>query len=114
MISNRAAPHLEPGEQIQTGFVAQTGSPFTARVWTIIITDRAILVVHRREALRGPRDVLLGEPTGMYRAIQLDRRYWVHRQYYKEVIAADAALRETRSRDNPAAGEHQTPPGELS
>lgn len=100
MISTRVAPHLEPGEQIQTGFIAQTGSLiFTARVWIIVVTDRAILVVRRGHAHRFRRDVLLGEPTGMYHAIQLDRAYRVHRQYYKEVAAADAALREMQSRE---------------
>ena len=107
MISTRAAPHLEPGEQIQTGLVAQTGSLiFTARVWTIIVTDRAILVVRGGNALRVRRDVLLGEPTGMYHAIHLDRTYRVHKQYYDEVVAADEALREMQSRDNPAVGDH--------
>jgi hypothetical protein len=107
MISTRAAPHMEPGERIQTGFMAQTGSLiFTARVWTIVVTDRAILVLHGGHASRFGRDVVFGEPTGMYHAIQLDRRYRVHRQYYKEVAAADEALREMQSHDKPALGEH--------
>lgn len=106
LIATRAAPHLEPGEQIQTGFIAQTGSLiFTARVWTFVVTDRAILVVRGGHALRVPRDVLFGEPTGMYHSIQLDRTYRVHRQYYKEVAAADEALREMQSRGNPAVGD---------
>jgi len=33
MIANRATPYLEPGERIQTGFIAQSGSwVFTVRV----------------------------------------------------------------------------------
>jgi hypothetical protein len=107
LISTRAAPHLEPGEQIQTGFIAQTGSLiFTVRVWTFVVTDRAILIVRRGHALRLHRDILFGEPTGVYHAIQLDRKYRVHKQYYKEIAAADKALREMRSRDNPAVGDH--------
>ena len=107
MISTRAAPHLEPGEQIQTGFIAQTGSMiFTARVWTIVVTDRAILIVRSGHVRRVRRDFLFGEPTGMYHAIQFDRKYRVHRQYYKEIAAADEALREMQSGDNPAIGDH--------
>ncbi|GAA1961105.1 hypothetical protein [Amycolatopsis minnesotensis] len=106
LIATRAAPHLEPGEQIQTGFIAQTGSLiFTARVWTIIVTDRAILVVRGGRAERFRRDVLLGAPTGMYHSIELDRAYRVHKQYFQEIAAADEALREMRSRDDSAPGD---------
>ncbi|QWF76773.1 hypothetical protein [Amycolatopsis sp. CA-230715] len=97
LIADRAAPHLEPGERIQTGFIAQTGSwIFTARVWTFVATDRAILIVGRGEARRLPRDHRFGEPTGMYHKIELDRTYKVHRQYFPEIIAADEALRDMR------------------
>jgi hypothetical protein len=107
MIATRAAPHLQPGEQIQTGFIAQTRRPIVAllliaatRVWTIVVTDRAILAVHGGQAHRLPRDVRFGEPAGIYHAIQLDRTYWVHRQYYKELAAADEALRAMRPGGN--------------
>jgi hypothetical protein len=93
LIAKRAAPHLEPGEQIQTGFIAQTGSSiFTTRVWTFVVTDRAILIVGRDGAQRVPRDFRFGEPAGMYHKIELDRTYKVHRQYYAEITAADEAL----------------------
>lgn len=95
MIATKAAPHLEPGERVQTGFVAQTGSRIIPMgVWTIIVTDRAFLAVRGAEAQRLPRDIRLGNPTGLYHTIQLDRAYRVHRQYYKEVVAADEALRD--------------------
>ena len=99
LIAKRAAPHLEPGEQIQTGFIAQTGSSiFTARVWTFVATDRAILVVGRGGVQRLPRDYHFGEPAGMYHTIELDRAYKVHRQYYREITAANEALRDMRTR----------------
>lgn len=57
------------------GFIAQTGSLiFTARVWTAVVTDRAILVVRGGHARRVRRDTLFGEPTGMYHAIQFAKR----------------------------------------
>ncbi|GAA1510360.1 hypothetical protein [Streptomyces synnematoformans] len=106
LIAKRAAPHLEPGEQIQTGFVAQSGSSIlTARVWTFVVTDRAILIVRKGTAQRLPRDFPFGEPSGMYHTFQIDRAYKVHRQYYAEIRAADAALRGTRADGDPPDGE---------
>ncbi|NKE61836.1 hypothetical protein FXN61_35780 [Lentzea sp. PSKA42] len=99
LIAKRAAPHLEPGEQIQTGFIAQTGSwIFNVRVWTFVATDRAILIVGRDGVQRLPRDLRFGEPTGMYHKIELDRTYKVHRQYYSEITTADEALHEMHVR----------------
>jgi hypothetical protein len=106
LIAKRAAPHLEPGEQIQTGFIAQSGSwIFTVRVWTFVATDRAILIVGQGAVQRLPRDLRFGEPTGMYHKIELDRTYKVHRQYYSEITAADAALREIQGRGDLPEGE---------
>lgn len=101
---------MEPGEQIQTGFVVQTGSPtfslyLWTRTWTIAVTDRAILVIRRGQARRLSRDVVFGAPTGMYYKIHLDRTYRAHRQYYGELAAADEALREMQSGDTPATGD---------
>jgi hypothetical protein len=95
MIAAQAAPHLEPGEQVQTGFSTVTGSGiFTVPAETIVVTDRAILIVGRGgEVKRLPRDFRFGKPTGLHHKIELDRTYKVHRQWYEEVIAADEALR---------------------
>jgi hypothetical protein len=107
MIADRAAPHLEPGEQIQTGFVTVTGSGiFTVPAETFVVTDRAILVLGPGEVERLPRDFWFGRPTGLYHKIELSRTYKVHRQWYQEVIAADEALRQMQAHDDPAAGEH--------
>jgi hypothetical protein len=107
MIATQAAPHLEPGEQIQTGFITVTGSGIlTVPAETFVVTDRAIIIVGRGEAQRLPRDFWFGKPTGMYHKIELNRTYKVHRQWYQEVVAADEALREMRGHDDPAAGEH--------
>jgi hypothetical protein len=104
-VAKRAAPHLEPGEEIQTGFVAQSGSSiFTVRVWTFVVTDRAILIVGRGGAQRLPRYFRFGEPAGVYHTFEIDRTYKVHRQYYAEIRAADEALRGTQAGDNPPDG----------
>ncbi|RZQ61262.1 hypothetical protein [Amycolatopsis suaedae] len=93
LVAKRAAPHLEPGERIQTGFIAVTGSGiFTVPAATIVVTDRAILVVTRDGARRFPRDIRFGTPSGLYHRIELDRPYKVHRQFFAEVVAADEAL----------------------
>ncbi|GAA4324082.1 hypothetical protein ACFQY7_16415 [Actinomadura luteofluorescens] len=99
LIAKRAAPQLEPGEQIQTGFIAQTGWwIFTVLVATFVATDRAILIVHRDGVQRLPRDFRFGEPNGLYHRIELDRTYKVHRQYHPEITAADEAFREMQAR----------------
>ncbi|MGW4461237.1 hypothetical protein [Micromonospora sp. NPDC004704] len=107
MIAAKAAPHLEPGEQIQTGFMTLTGRGiFTVPAETFVVTDRAILVIAPGGTHRLPRNSWFGKPTGFYYRFQLDRSYRVHRQWYQEVIAADEALREMQAHDDPATGEH--------
>jgi len=109
----RATPYLEPGEQIQAIFLAQSGpSPywiilstliviFGAGYHTVVVTDRAIVILRNGRLtgtfpqsvhLRGPRNVVLGTPTGIWGKIHLDTRYWVHKRFHKDVQAADAAL----------------------
>jgi hypothetical protein len=106
-----AGPHLEPGEQIQTGFIGQLGSGiFTSPAVTVVVTDRAILVVSRSDGSvqRLPRDFRFGKPTGLYHEIEFDHRtYKVHRQYHPELIAADEALREMQARSNPPESEQR-------
>ena len=101
MIAKVAAPHLKRGERIQTGFGTVIGPGiFTKPGEWIIATNRGVLVVGPGTALRFPRDIRFGKPTGIYHRIQLDRPYKVHRQWYPEVIAADEALQ--KARDDPA------------
>ncbi|GAA1559212.1 hypothetical protein [Kribbella lupini] len=99
MIAAQAAPHLELGEQIQTGFIALTGPGIFTTPWTVVVTDRSILVVHRGQVRRGPRDVVFGEPKGLHHTIHLDRAYKVNRQFYPELATADEALRKMQSTD---------------
>ncbi|WP_129843006.1 hypothetical protein [Streptomyces sp. RFCAC02] len=106
LIAKHAAPHLQPGEQIQTGFIASSSARFSVRVWTFVATDRAILIVSRGGVQRLPRDIWFGAPSGMYHGIVLDRAYKVHRDYFAEVRAADEALRDMQFRSAPPDPDH--------
>jgi hypothetical protein len=78
MLATQAAPHLEPGEQVQTGFMTLTGwGIFTMPAETFVVTDRAILVMGRGGVQRLPRDLRFGRPTGLYYRFHLDRTYRV-------------------------------------
>lgn len=112
-LRENAQPHLEPGEQIQSIFTAQTGpNPYLSilsylvffwiRFYAIAATDRR-LVVFRASALRPskikslaetfPRETRLGEMKGLWDKFELGgTRYWVHKRFHKDVEAADAAL----------------------
>jgi len=111
-LAERARPYLEPGETIQSVFIAQSGpSPylmflsaliviFTASYATVVVTDRAIVVLRNGRFngkptglhQRGPRNVRLGQPSGIWQKITLDKPYWVHRRFHKDLAAADDAL----------------------
>src|ERR1700744_2380639 len=112
-LAERCAAFLEPGEQIQAVFMAQSGpSPYWVLLsaWitilgnnyvVIVVTDRAVVI--RRAGrftpskpksllLRGARAVQFGPQSGLWGQIQLDKRYWVHRRFHKDLAEADAAL----------------------
>jgi hypothetical protein len=112
-LAERATPYLEPGERIQSVFLAQSGpSPYWAILtfWivilaagysTVVVTDRAIVVLRngrligsKAKALRVrlPRNTPMGTPSGLWGSITLDRRYWVHKRFHSDVAAADQAL----------------------
>ncbi|HUN31875.1 MAG TPA: hypothetical protein VMU95_07625 [Trebonia sp.] len=112
-LAQRAVPFLEPGEQIQAIFIAQSGaSPYWSFVstWivlltrgfvTVVATDRAIVVLRngwftstRPQSLlaRLPRQPM-DEPSGLWATLHLDgRRYWLHRRFHKDVRAANTAM----------------------
>ena len=112
-LARRSVPYLEPGEQIQAVFLAQSGpSPYFillafiiiligARYAVVVVTDRAIVVFRagvftpsfpKRVVARLPRGTWLGDPSGLWGKIQLDRRYWVHKRFHKDVRAANQML----------------------
>ncbi|AKU17786.1 hypothetical protein [Luteipulveratus mongoliensis] len=118
----RTQPYLEPGEQVQSVFMAQAGpSPywmfltylmfFWFRPVIITVTDRSVLIINAGKLrttfpkslhLRGSRQVWLGTPTGLWGSIQLDDKYWVHKRFHKDVVAADAALQQMQPGGLPA------------
>jgi hypothetical protein len=149
-LAERARPFLEPGEQIQAIFRAQSGpSPYwqipffvvfliftcitlpdalrwgnsttalamalavgavaavlivlvvLVRVHPVVATDRAIVVLDAtkwtnrptRLRLRHSRDFRFGPMSGTWGTFVLDNtKYWVPKQFHKDVAAADAAL----------------------
>lgn len=110
----RTAQYLQPGEQVQAIWLAQTGpSPYWMFLtWLILLfggvkycivvaTDRQILVVRagwfmptKPKSIKAqlPRNAYFGELGGLWAQINLDERYWVHKRFHKDVAAADQAL----------------------
>lgn len=108
-----AGAHLRPTEQVQATFVAQRGNPmwFIVSYWILIVkgyyavvaTNERILVF-RTSALAMskfkslvkelPRNTVFGAPSGKVNAkVQLgDEAVWVHRRFWNDVKAADAAI----------------------
>lgn len=112
-LAERAAPFLEPGEQVQAVFVAQSGaSPYWSFVstWIVLLsrgyvvvaaTDRAILVLRsgfftstkpKSLLARLPRQPM-DDPSGLWGKLNLGgTRYWVHRRFHKDIKSANAAM----------------------
>jgi hypothetical protein len=112
-LAQRATPFLEPGEQVQSVFLAQSGpSPYWSLLstWivviaagyaTVVVTDRAIVVLRNGRLLgsvakgltaRLPRQPM-DNPSGLWGQVQLGgTRYWVHKRFHKDVQAANAAI----------------------
>lgn len=125
-IRETAQPFLEPGENVQATFAAQTGpNPkwffltvlimFFAKYFAIVVTDRRILVLRTSSfrpaaakdvAATASRETKLGPVSGLWGEITLDgAKYYVHRRYFKDVEAADAARGSTaETQPAPSAG----------
>ncbi|WP_067465639.1 hypothetical protein [Actinomadura macra] len=105
-----AAHVLQPGENIQAVFCAQTTSQYFALIsyWIIIfsnayrvvvVTDRRILVCRSgrlrmtpvNEVLRElPRNTRIGPPSGLWwRSDHLGERLYVNKRFHKDINAAD-------------------------
>jgi hypothetical protein len=109
-----AAPYLRPGEPIQAVFGAQTGSPLLAgltgifvflglnRYRILAVTPTRIVVLDAGKTsmkqARGvvtelPRSTRMGPGTGVWQQIPAGgEKLRVHRRFYKDLDAADAAL----------------------
>lgn len=110
----RAQPHLEPGEQVQAVFLAQTGpSPwfaalswlivlFGAKYYVVVVTDRAILALRagafvpskpKSLETRLPRATRIGPLSGLWgKSTLLGPKTHIHKRFHKDVDAADAHL----------------------
>jgi hypothetical protein len=109
----RSTKFLEPGEQVQAVFLAQSGpSPYWLLLTTVVVfftgyrivvvTDRAIIVersslwsgaVPKQVLARLPRTQQLGPLSGLWGKLQLGpTRLWVHKRFHRDVTQADAAL----------------------
>lgn len=116
-LRDRMQPFLEPGEQIHSVVMAQTGpSPwfalltwlvvlFGAKFYVIAFTDRGIVAAKaswifpskpKELALRLPRNVRVGEVSGVWGKTQiLGENTHVHKRFHKDLRAADEALAAT-------------------
>jgi hypothetical protein len=109
-LRQNAAHLLQPGENIQSIFCAQTTSQYFALIsyWIIllsnayrvvVVTDRRILICSSgrlrvtpvKEILRElPRNVRIGPPSGLWwRCESLGERLYIHKRFHKDVNAAD-------------------------
>lgn len=113
-LKERVQPLLEPGEQIEQVFLAQSGpNPnltfvtylvmFMNKYFVVAVTDRAVVLCNagmmtpskpKAIAERLPRQTRIGPVAGTLwsRTNLPGGKTWVHRRFYHDVEAADSAL----------------------
>ena len=112
-LRERAAPYLEPGEQIQQIFLSQSGpNPnwmfltylvfFWVHYHVFVVTDRNIVILEssfwaptKPKALekRLPRNASLGQPSGLWGNFEIEgTKYYVHKRFHKDVTAASSGV----------------------
>ncbi|HST80241.1 MAG TPA: hypothetical protein VLL08_00730 [Kineosporiaceae bacterium] len=113
-MADSARPFLNPGEEIQAVFPAQTASQYVAalggiffflglnRYRILVATPERILVLDAGKMsfkkARGvvtelPRSTRLGPGTGLwYKPNVTDEKLRVHRRFFKDISAADSVL----------------------
>jgi hypothetical protein len=123
-LRERAQPMLEPGEQIQAVFLAQSGpNPalfflsylimFWTKFWVVVVTDKRIALLKaspmtpskpKTLAESFPRDIALPEPGGaIWTELPLGgTRYWVHRRFWSDLREAKAATAAAAPATTPA------------
>src|SRR5436853_4933956 len=111
-LRERVQPLLEPGENVQSVFLAQQGpSPywgflsslvfFLQKYYVVAVTDRRIAFFRSGAWTpakpRGldktfPRETRFGDPHGLWQKLELGgERFWVHTRFHKDLQAADGA-----------------------
>ena len=107
-LRERSQPFLEPGEQIQQIFLAQTASQYQVlipilfllknRYRVVAVTDRAVVVLEAARMqnskptgvlTRLPRSTPLGAPAGMWAVLDLGgEKLRVHKRFHKDIEEA--------------------------
>jgi hypothetical protein len=109
-----AEPLLQPGEELQAVFRAQTVYPYlgpisallilvgSAVYRVVVVTDRRILMCRGDRVTMAPihevlaevpRQTMMGPAHGLwYRTDSLGDRLYINRSFHAEVAAADAAI----------------------
>jgi hypothetical protein len=112
-ITTNAQGFLQPGEQVQAGFPAQTkngywvpltgffGFVFINKYRNVIATDRRILLTDagrwstaksKSVIAEFPRSTSLGDPKGVWwKTEALGQTLYIHKRFHKDVEAANAA-----------------------
>ena len=112
-LAERSYAHLEPGEQIQQVFLAQTGPnplwsfltyliSFWVKAYVVVVTDRGIVFLKasiwtpsspKSVVRRLPRNTVLGPLSGLWGKMTIEgQRYYVHKRFHKDVAAADVMV----------------------
>jgi hypothetical protein len=110
-MAKNAEPFLQPGEQIQAVFPAQTTSAYMAliSIWIIllknayrvvVVTDRRIIVAKsgrfRMTPVKSidrelPRSTIIGPTSGLwYRCENLGSKLYINKRFHKDVDVADS------------------------
>ena len=110
-IQEKASPFLQPGEQMQAVFAAQTFSQYWAifgfvimmfknAYRAVVVTDKRIIVFNTgkfsqtnvKSVVRElPRATRIGPAHGLwYRTEALGERLYIHTRFTKDIAAADA------------------------
>lgn len=111
-IRDKAAPQLQPGEQVQATIAAQNQSQWLILAGailffalnsyrSIVVTDRRIVVFDcgkwsqanpKRIVYEAPRATRLGPPSGLWHKVALggDEELRIHKRFHKDIEAADA------------------------
>lgn len=110
-IRDKAQPQLQPGEQVQAVFAAQTTSQwlillgyiifFIANSYRcVVVTDRRIVVFDSGKlsqaspktiVAEAPRSTRLGPPSGLWHTVSIGGEdLKVHKRFHKDIEQADA------------------------
>lgn len=110
-IQAKAAPQLQPGEQVQAVFAAQTASQWLIVLLgvvflamneyrCVVVTDRRIVVFNSGKLSQAnpkeivyelPRGTIIGPPSGLWHPVEAHgETVRIHKRFHKDVVAADS------------------------